>query len=384
MEPRDRLLRTLAGEPVDRIPVYTQIPFGLTAAGFKPAPFHGYEDYDDWRTQDPAYWRLVRRMEAECDNFFIWRPPCMLASNFFTPASVTRSLPPAQQDGWIVTTTLLEAGGRTLRTVSAVQPGRGHTWVREPYCKGPEDAELLLHLPWQGAPAEPGDFFRLQQLLGGRGVMWVTVPSPITVVCGLFGLTEFLILMRTHGGLIYRLQEAAAERVGANLEALLKAGVGPVIRFGGAEHLTPPLASPRDFDALAVAYDAPLTKLVKRHGCMVAVHCHGHIRHALARFVEMGVDQTDPVEQEPDGDLTLAEARAIAARQITLTGNLQMRELAVASPDYIRERVRQIIRDAGPDRLILTTTGAPLERIPPAIEANYNAFIDAALEYGAA
>jgi len=37
--------------------------------------------------------------------------------------------------------------------------------------------------------------------------------------------------------------------------------------------------------------------------------------------------------------------------------------------------VRQIIEEGGPDRLLVTTTGAPLE-------ANYRALIDAAIEYG--
>jgi len=382
MKPRERLLRTLSGQQVDRIPVYTQIPFGLTPDGFRPAPFHGYEDYDDWRAQDPAYRRLVRRMEAECDNFFIWRPPCMLTGNFFTPASITQSASAADKEGRIVTTTLLKAGPRTLRTLSAGQPGTGHTWVLEPYCKEPRDAELLLDLPWEGARPVAGDFVQLQQWLGERGLMWVTVPSPIMVVCDLFNITDFLIMLRTGEALVHRLMEVAAERIRANLEALLKAGVGPIIRFGGAEYLTPPLGSPRDFDALVVSYDTPLMKLVKERGCMVAVHCHGRIRHALARFVQMGVDQTDPVEQSPDGDLTLPEARAMGAGQVTLTGSLQMRELSAATPREIRARVRQIIRDAGPDRLILTTTGTPLERIPPDLEANYNAFIDAALEYG--
>ncbi|MGD9127086.1 MAG: hypothetical protein PVH19_06875 [Planctomycetia bacterium] len=83
MTPRERLLRTLQGQPVDRVPIYTQIPFAITDDGFRPGPFHGYEDYDDWREQDPRYVELVRRMEEECDNLFIWRSPCMLS----TPSS---------------------------------------------------------------------------------------------------------------------------------------------------------------------------------------------------------------------------------------------------------------------------------------------------------
>jgi uroporphyrinogen-III decarboxylase len=174
----------------------------------------------------------------------------------------------------------------------------------------------------------------------------------------------------------------ATERIRANLERLLDLGVGPIIRFGGAEHATPPLMSPRDFDALVVAYDAPLVELCKVRGRLVAYHCHGHLRHALRRFVEMGVDQVDPVETVPDGDITLKEARQIAGEQITITGNIQMRELHTAEPQVIEARVKDLIEQAGPQRLIISTTGTPLEKIMPQMEENYHRFIDATLRYG--
>ncbi len=233
--------------------------------------------------------------------------------------------------------------------------------------------------PWEGHPVEIGDFFAIEAQSGDRGVIWVTIPSPILVVCRLFDPTEFLTLPLTESSLIHRLLEVAAGRIRTNLETLLDAGVGPIIRFGGAEHCTPPLMSPQLFDDFVVRYDTPLMQLAKSRGRFVAVHCHDRIRHALRRFLEMGVDQTDPVEQPPDGEVTLAEARAISAGRITLTGNLQVRELATLSPDAIRRRIRAIVDEAGPTRLIVTTTGTPLEAIPPAIEENYHAMIDATL-----
>lgn len=380
MTPRERLLRTLRGEETDRIPVYTQIPFALGPDGFEPGAFHGYSDADDWRRQDAAYWRLVGRMAAECDNFFIWRPPCMGAEQFLVSPSCVQDAPVVEQGGRIVRTRLCHAGDRVLQTVSATQPGTGHTWTLEHYCKSADDARALLAAPWQGEPVAMGDFERLQAQLGERGVMWVTVPSPILVVCRLFDPMEFLMLVRTEAELIHELLQAAAQRVRAHLVPLLAAGAGPVIRFGGAEYCTPPLMSPQDFDAFAVQYDRPLMQLAKDHGCFVAVHCHGRIRHALGRFRAMGVDQTDPVEQVPDGDLTLGEMREISGGRITLTGNVQMRELAALGPDEVRDRVRRIIEEAGPGRLIVTTTGAPLEPIPANVEANYNAMIDAVLD----
>lgn len=380
MNAKERLLNCLSGKDTDRVPIYTQIPFALGDDGFVPGPFHGYDDYDDWRKKDPAYWRLVRRMERECDNFFIWRPPCMQSDQVFIPPGAMRTAPESTKGEQRIRSTIFSAGNRELTCVTASQPGSGHTWTLEHYCKSADDARLLLEIPWEGYPAVAGDFHELERKLGGNGVMWVTIPSPILVVCRLFDPMEFLVFVRTETELVHRLLETAAERIGANLEALLDAGVGPVIRFGGAEHCTPPLMAPEDFDEFVVRYDAPLMSAVKQRGRFVAVHCHGRIRHALRRFLEMGVDQTDPVEQPPDGEITIREAREISQGRITLTGNIQMRELMQLPAAEIRKRVRMLIEEAGPRRCVVTSTGTPLEPISGKLEESYNAMIDAVLE----
>ncbi|MFP4442992.1 MAG: uroporphyrinogen decarboxylase family protein [Spirochaetia bacterium] len=382
MTPKDRLLATLSGKPHDRVPVYTQIPFGLEGTSFVPAPFHGYSDYDSWRKKDPAYQKLVKRMEKECDNFFIWRPPCMGNDQFFLSPAYTTTEEKPDGKGRIVRISSFSQGGLELTERNAVQPGTGHSWEIEHFCKSPEDAAALLELPWEGYPAEAGDFRELETALGDRGVMWVTIPSPIQTVCRLFDPNDFLIFARTEEKLIMNLMEAAAERIRRNLETLLEQGVGPVIRFGGAEHATPPLMSPDDFDRLVVRFDQPLVDLCKRRGRFVAYHCHGNITHALKRFTEMGVDQTDPVETAPDGDLTLKEARDVSRGLITLTGNIQSREIAAAEPEQIRSRVEGIIRTAGPERLVISTTGTPLEKMDSRTEENYHVMIDTALEFG--
>ena len=96
----------------------------------------------------------------------------------------------------------------------------------------------------------------------------------------------------------------------------------------------------------------------------------------------MGVDQTDPVESVPYGEVTLAEARKITSEKITLTGNIQFSELLEGDTEYIRKRVDGILREAGKGRLVISTTATPLERIAPALYDNYNAMIDAVIECG--
>ncbi len=176
--------------------------------------------------------------------------------------------------------------------------------------------------------------------------------------------------------------DLAAERTAAAIDDLLAAGVGPLFRFGGEEHATPPLMAPADFDDFLVRRDLPLMAAIKRAGRFVAVHCHSRLRHTLTRFVEMGVDMTDPVETLPDGDLSIEQARAIAADRVTLAGNIQVRKLTTMTPENLRVRVRELIDRAGPRRLIVTATGTPLEAIPPALEKAYHAMMDSVLEWG--
>jgi hypothetical protein len=379
MNAKQRLLAALHGEATDRIPLYTHIPFEVTPDGFEPGPFHGWEDRDPWRRQDPAYVRLVERMEVEGDNFYMWRHPSMVLERLALGEKAVTAQPWQQDNGTFRRTKTVTIGGRTLTSVTGSQTGSGHSWVEQHWCKSADDARRILDLPWDGAAADAGDFDACAGLLGEKGLMWCTIPSPIRTACALFPPTLFYELSALERELVHRLLKLMQERIMRNLTMLLEAGVGPIIRFGGAERATPPMMGPTDFDELYVAYDQPLIDLCKRHGRLVAVHCHGQIAHALERFVEMGIDQTDPVEAPPSGDVTMREARNIVGAAMTLTGNIQCLELETSSPEQIRERVRQIINDAGPLRLIITATGTPLKRISLTAEANYHAMMDAVL-----
>ena len=65
-----------------------------------------------------------------------------------------------------------------------------------------------------------------------------------------------------------------------------------------------------------------------------------------------------------------------------MTGNIQMRELFTETPAGIVTRVRRLVDAAGPARLVVGTTGTPLAPIPPAVETNCHALLDAVLQHG--
>lgn len=68
-------------------------------------------------------------------------------------------------------------------------------------------------------------------------------------------------------------------------------------------------------------------------GAFVAWHARGRSEMAVQgaakaiKIIERGADYTEPVEPPPNGDLTLAEAKKLAAGRITLGGNIEARLL---------------------------------------------------------
>ena len=364
------------------MPIYTHIPYVVTENGFEPGAFDAKRDCDQWRKNDPAYARLVKRMEKEGDNWYVWLPASLNWEHIALAGKKIISQPFGRSKEGVRLTKTLNVNGRTLKSVTGWHYGSGSSWAEEHWCKCADDARLLLDLDWQGQARDAENFKFREQMLGDKGLMYCNVFSPLYVVCALFDPTVFYEFVITERDLIHRLLERMQERIMGNLKVLLEAGAGPVIRFGGAERATPPLMGPKDFDDFYVGYDQPLYDLCKQYEKLIGVHCHGQVSYALARFVEMGVDQTDPVEAPPSGDVTMRQAREIVGKAVTLAGNIQSSEIEFGSPRVIQERVKQIVDDAGPEKLIITATGTPLKQISPQAEANYNAMFDAVLNHG--
>lgn len=373
---KQTLLDVLDGKTVSRIPFYTLIPYTLKNNHFIPGAFHGFTDIDDWRTRDPLYMKLVNRMELEGGNFFVFRPSSMDAQNIFISPMHVKLYEETKKDNKVIRKYSVTVGKVTLTKTEKFLENTGHSWITEHFCKSVKEAQELLNLSWSQADDEDSEFSSLTESLGNRGVFWVTIPSPVMTVCRLFDPQDFLLFTALYRNEIDQLMLVAFERTRQVLISLLEKGYGPVIRFGGAEHATPPMMSPADFDWLVFQYDKPLMDLCKKYHKKTAVHCHGNIRHAVKRFMEMGVDQLDPVETYPYGDISMEELRKMTEGQITLTGNIQCSELSGESPEHIKKRVHELISQAGPNRLIISTTGTPLEKISEKLYDNYMAIFD--------
>ena len=105
---------------------------------------------------------------------------------------------------------------------------------------------------------------------------------------------------------------------------------------------------------------------------------------AWGRVSKVGVNCLNPIEPPPNGDVTLAQARAVVGDRMCLEGNIEADDLFRGTPARIRALVRQAIEEARGGPFILCPTSGFMEWpvCNPEKVANYLALIEAGLEYG--
>ncbi|MDF1516025.1 MAG: hypothetical protein P1S60_19610, partial [Anaerolineae bacterium] len=129
-------------------------------------------------------------------------------------------------------------------------------------------------------------------------------------------------------------------------------------------------------DTFVQEQERDLIAFAHRQGnVIVHIHCHGHVQHALQRTIERGGDYTEPVEPPPDGDITMAEAKRIAAGRITLGGNVECRVLCNENEQTVDAAVRAAF-DGGKARFVLRPTEGPSPRMSQQEFRNWMKMVD--------
>ncbi len=183
-----------------------------------------------------------------------------------------------------------------------------------------------------------------------------------------------------------RTVEIIAERVMENLRRQLDSCVLDLYRIVGPEYFTPPYLPPAMFRRFVVPYVTEMTRLIHERGAKVRLHCHGKMGQVLDMILETGCDGVDPCEPPPDGDIELDELKCRChARGVSVWGNIELKLLEQGTPAQVRAEVQKIMAQAkdGGGFVLIPTAGPINVPLSPKTEANYKAFIDAGLEFGA-
>ena len=359
MNSRERLRRAYAHQEMDRPGVYSRTGFPIN---------------------DPTYDRLKAYLQAHSDL-----KHSLLGWVAETPEPAEVVVEPHSPDFQRHITTLHTPAGDLTSSILVGLQGQENS-IQESYLvKTRRDAEAYLSLPMPRVRARAEEFRAADARMGQRGIVDVHLDfNPAGFVAELCGSETFAVLSLTDRDVLHALCERRMSILLAAVKELLAEGVGPFFSLSGEEYVVPPLHGPQDFFDFNVAYDKPILDLVHDAGGRMHIHCHGSVKRVMPGFLDMGADVLHPFEAPPMGDITPAEAKAIACGRLCLEGNIQINRMYETTPEEIRAETEALVRTAFDDHrgLIVSPTASPYIRGAGEVcFAQYKAMIDAVCSF---
>jgi uroporphyrinogen-III decarboxylase len=364
-------MATLRGEPVDR-PAVSFYEVG----GVKMDP----DDLDPFNVHSGSGWRELLQFAEEETDLIRMRAPTLRP----TPDNCMDAFRKVEVDmrgGSRFTRTTIEVGGRTLTSLTRLDPDVDTVWTLEHLLKGPEDAEAYLQLPDEAfAQGVSVEALRAEDArLGDAGIVMVDIADPLCHAASLFSLADYTVLALTEPAIFHRLLERAARHVTPVVEAVAEAFPGHLWRVVGSEYASEPLLPARLYKEYAVRYTQPMVEAIQRYGGYARIHSHGRLRNILGDIASMAPAGLDPIEPPPQGDMALIEVRRAIGDQTVLFGNIEASEIELLSEAAFESRVRQALEEgtAGEGRgFVLMPSSCPYGReIPPRVMANYETMV---------
>lgn len=365
MTPRERMLRAIDRQDVDRLPVCT----------YNFHPFSGSPHLNE-----PGYAPMlnaVRETGAGCLCKVRYR---RLGSSPISARAWREGSSAYKETTW---QTPLGALTRIDRTPEG-QPGM----CVKAFVADDGDIEKFLSTPVENAVFDVTPAVSLAREIGEQGLAYIHYGDPFYRVADLFDGEDLAIRIATDRERFGRMVAFAFEQIRVDVVQLLDALSAfdePFLFFCvGPELATPPMVSPDVFRDLVVPYQTQLVDLIRDRGYRVSLHCHGRVREVFPYVLQCGFDVVEPLEPPPQGNIDLETLRIIAEDQIALMGYVQDQDFYLLSEAAIRDRVRGICAlMAGQRGYICCPTCTPFQYPPSDVYVkNYAAFLKTAEEYG--
>ncbi len=366
MNPKERLMATLRGEPVDRPAVNLYEIGGLAMDPNDPDPFNVYND--------PSWRPLLDLAEQHTDIIRLRSPVRKESHRAWADAKDDKGIRDEffkvetfEEEGCRMMRITLTVAGRTMTSTTRRQPDVDTVWTTEHLLKSKEDLRAYLQLPDE-VFAETVDIMPLleeEETLGERGIVMVDTEDPICAAAVLFSMEDYLVLALTEQKLFHQLLEKLARHIQARTEQVSRQFPGRLWRIYGPEFATEPYLPPHLFDEYVVRYTGPMVRMIRDNGGFARIHVHGRIRNNLCSIVRMGVDAIDPIEPPAHGDVELSYVRSEYGKDLVLFGNLEIADIENAEPNDFEKTVRQAIVDgtSGQGRgFVLMPTACPIGR----------------------
>ncbi len=362
MTSRERLLRALRRQPVDRIPVST----------YEFHPFGGC-----WAAEEPSY-RPLLELQRDLGDTFVFAPS--VTALLGDPNQIRTGVERTQREG--ITRQTVPTPRGDLTSVSRTDHGVATSWTLKHFIETDEDIDRFLSIPYRFVAPDLPEVRRLKEEAGDRGLLLFSIGDPLGVISGLCDYTFFVTRIAMDLGLARELLDRGSRFVHDTVQWINSGFRDVCVRFWGPEYCGAPLMDPRKlFRPLVVERLAPLVKLAHAGGNIAMIHCHGRLDALLEMILETEADALEPLEVLPatTADMTMADIRHRVGDRMCLAGGMQALDLDTGTQELIRRRVRSIIDAVGTRGLILLPTSTPLEiPLPSRIVENYRAMFEEA------
>jgi hypothetical protein len=364
--PRERMMRVLKHQKVDRLPI---CPVGLS-------PF-------TWHVDFPVYHPVLDVAERHGEFMAVWG------------VNQGRSL--CRPDLWEVREEKSEEGERKTNKTTIRTPKGDLTQVRihdrsvgswasaKPFVENEDDLARRESLPFEPVPVNVDGLEDLRKRVGDTGLTYCNgIQNALLQATWGMGEEFRTLFCFTEQERLRAMVERAQERLHAFVTRLLDAGAGPVFRWYAIEDFVEPMMPPSFVDEFIVPYDREVVKLIHSRGRHVVMHCHGRLGAQIKRMVRIGVDGVDCAESPPQNDIDLAGMIEEADGRMFIWGYLQFEALARATPAQVDALVREAVAMGGTEgRYVLSQAASPwMAELPGRTAENLIRMIEAGAKYG--
>lgn len=319
MTSKERLLKAFRREIPDRVPVAPMVnPGWLKLAGTRKEEF-------------------IRKMDLMMDIWINTDMECYLGEKAKTIA--TRQ----NKDNKLIDTIFTPKG--ELTRISSADPNM-LDWVLKPFLEDESDIEKFLSVEYLPLVPDMKEFSEWENRIGQEGAVMALISDAVCLPGLWMSPERFMLMCVDNFNLIKKLLDTASERINDYVEHLCKSGVG-FFRIAGPELASQTLMGPGWFSKLVAPYDKKLVDIIHKYDGIAFCHCHGKVRTILDEIAGTGIDALSPMEDIPNGDISLEEAKKRIGDRVCLVGNLDdMEFIGKKSREEIETKSLELIKNA--------------------------------------
>jgi uroporphyrinogen-III decarboxylase len=356
MNRRQRLMATLNGRPVDRVPVSFYEISGLEDPT-NNSPFNIFSH--------PSWKPLIELAREKTDR--IVQKGVAFKDVLPDPVDNFAKVKTTIKGNSRYAVKTVKIGNKTLTSRTRQDMDVNTVWTEEHLLKNIDDLKLFLQIPFPQIQENPdiAPILDIEEKLGDSGIVMIDTPDPLCLASMMFDVTEYTIIASSEPGLFNQLLEKFAEYLMPQTQKIAKLLPGHLWRIYGPEYASVPFLHPKYFKEFVVRYDKPMVDVIQQHEGFARIHSHGNLKDILDDIVSMGCMGLDPIEPPPQGDVSLAYVRERWGDQLVLFGNLEISDIETLPTDQLSDKVKQAIDEgtAGNGRgFVLMPSACPYGR----------------------